>query len=115
MLPGITDLINKGADNHTLPEIHEELIAGNWIAFTVTDEVNPEVYFICEIKPPVFIVGMAWGSRIDEWLDDVLGAFEKIARQCNCDKISINGRPGWVKLGKQRGFKPQTTTIVKVI
>ena len=113
LVPGLRKLLDKGTVPYETEEIKAGIENGTWILFIAMDDQTPLAYFICRIKSAVFEVGLCWGGRMAEWGDSVIESFELVARESGCTKLTIGGRPGWVKLGKQYGFKPKSITIVK--
>lgn len=113
MVDGLKALLDKGTHPYTPDQVHDWIIEGSWVTFARYDGNETLAYFVCRIKPPVFEVGLCWGTGMNEWLDDTLETFELIARQSGCNKLSVVGRPGWSKIGRSRGFHPKALTIVK--
>ena len=113
MVGGLKKLLDKGTVPYTTDEIQAGLYDGSWLLFAAVEEEKPVCWWIGRIHAHVLELGLCWGSGMDKWLDYSLATFEQLARDAGCNKISIGGRPGWVKLGKSRGFNVKSITIVK--
>lgn len=97
-------------------DILNNCCSGKWLLFSMFEDDKPVVSLVVEIREGeqrVFDVGFCWGTRLDEWIDEVYNSFEVIARQCDCDVIAFNGRPGWKYLARHFGFKVNSMTYIK--
>jgi len=59
------------------------------------------------------VILTAGGEHLDEWLDDIMIAFDRLAIEQMADVIAIHGREGWVKKLKPYGYEPAHTTVIK--
>ena len=112
---GIDEVLKLGLIGLTEQDVFENVRDGQWLMFTVFDEGQPVVSLVAVIRGKLFDVGLCWGSRVNEWIKDVHQMFEVVGRELGCEMIAFNGRPGWRKLAKERGFKVKTVTYMKDI
>lgn len=115
---GLENLLWKRDGSHTLDETRDNLDSGEWMLFCAYEDQQIFASFVCRIRRgtySIFEIGMCWGEKMDEWLIMACAAFEKIARDYDCTKLAINGRPGWVKRGKAFGFTISAVTIIKEV
>lgn len=116
----------EGLDNllerHTLQvwteqDFIDKLQAGDWQLFIVASDDNKiQANLVCTIAgSDVFEVGFCWGEGADQWTGEVFDTFAAIGRQLGCDKMALNGRPGWSKMAKKLGFSVNSVTFARPI
>lgn len=114
---GMDKMLKYSLHLHNADSIRERCMSGDWLLFCMYQGPEPVVSIVADIRQGdgcrVFEVGFCWGSRIDEWIDEVYQSFERVARECGCGAIAFNGRPGWRKLGRQFGFEMKTMIFTK--
>jgi len=55
----------------------------------------------------------AGGTNLNDWCDTFLDSAEVLAKEQGASKLTINGRPGWSRRLKKRGFRPVITVLEK--
>lgn len=113
--PGLAEVLKLGMGRQSTDQVLDNLQHKRWLLFMVMADKLPAACFVVRVEARIFEIGMCWGEHLTEWLDDILTAFVRVGRELDCDKLAINGRPGWVKLGKARGFNVKSVTIVRDI
>ncbi len=118
--------LREGADKclkwslgmNTEQQLYDGIAAGEYLLFACMDGDEPVATVVGAIRQGddlVFDVGYCWGTRVDDWIEQVYQAFEVIAKQVGCATMSFNGRPGWRKLAHNYGFSINSMTFVKVL
>lgn len=51
------------------------------------------------------------GIDMDQWVDGFIDVWKRLARELQCDRISIKGRKGWQRFALKKGFKHQFTIM----
>jgi len=114
---GMEKMLKFSLNLHNGDSIRDRCISGDWLLFCMFDEGEPVVSIVADIREGdgcrVFDVGFCWGSRVDEWIDEIYHSFEQVARECGCGAIAFNGRPGWRKLAREFGFEMRTMVFTK--
>ncbi len=116
--PGLAETLKHGIGQYNSDDVLNRLLNDTWLLFMVMDNdslVACQVVRIVESQKRLFEIAVCWGSDMDKWLDDILEAFIRIAKDFKCVELAINGRPGWVRLGKPRDFKVKAVTITRAI
>lgn len=113
---GMERLFKQSLGLFNAEDIRDNCAKGQWLLFCMFEDGEPVVSIVVEIREGeqrVFDVGFCWGTRLDDWIDDVYSNFVRIARECGCDAIAFKGRPGWRKLAQNFGFTINSMTYVK--
>lgn len=69
------------------------------------------IEFVQMAKVKVAHIIACGGERVDDWLYDWWEEFLPVAKEQNCTRVSVSGRPGWVKKLSCLGFKHAYTTV----
>ena len=115
--PGIAGVLKRSLGIWTEGDVLKKIESGEWLLFAMIDQGKAAVVLVAELRPgtdgDIFDVGMCWGTRLHEWLDEVCAAFEVIALECGCRYLAFNGRPGWCRLAKSHDFEVNSMTFSK--
>jgi len=116
--PGIEKMLKHGIGTHTAESVRQGAIDGDLLLFVAVreGELEPLATLICSVTVGdrrVFEVGMAWGTQMGEWLDEVFDGLLSVAIELKCDVVAITGRRGWVKLFKDRGFNEKMVVLTR--
>lgn len=115
---GMDKLFKESLGLMNADDILNNCADGKWLLFCMYEEGEPVVSLVCEIREGdvrIFDVGFCWGTRMEEWINQVYESFETIARQCGCEYIAFKGRPGWRKLAHNFGFSVSSMSYVKAL
>jgi hypothetical protein len=113
---GIEGLLKINLGTDTKGKVYRECTEGRALMFAMYEAGEPVVVIVADITQGdelIFNVQYCWGTRVDDWIDEVYNAFEIIAKQAGCGTIVFNGRLGWRKLARQYGFRVNTMIYVK--
>lgn len=105
---------------HNTPEdVRAFLMSGNMQAW----HIGWETVFVTMIQPygidpqrphtKVCNIVYCAGTGLKTWVDAIDAHFSAWARVMGCSQVLINGRAGWARVGKARGWHLATTTIVR--
>lgn len=127
-LPGCWDELRKGVDKvlkfslglASEQGIYDKVLAGDWLMFSVYEDGTPVVTLVTEIRgrndgTRLLDVYFCWGGQVDDWIDLVNEAFERIARETGCDHIAFNGRAGWSRMAKRLGYEVNSMIFKKAV
>jgi len=94
--------------------IKEKLLTGeNLLLLAIEGGILASI--VCEIvqtaKIKVCHIVACGGVRADIWLDKWYEVIVPLAKEQNCQRISVSGRKGWEKKLKGYGFKHAYTTL----
>jgi hypothetical protein len=112
---GIDGLLKINLGTDTKGKIYRECLSGEALMFAMYEDGEPVVVLVATLTQGddlIFNVQYCWGSRVNDWIDEVYNSFETIAKQAGCKTILFNGRLGWRKLARQYGFRINTMIYV---
>jgi hypothetical protein len=121
--PYARDGLDNMLDNHSLgiwteQDFIERLQSGEWQLFIVFEGEQLLASLVCTIaqgRDKVFEVGFCWGEAAQAWTEQVYNSFAVIGRELGCDKMTLNGRPGWARMAKKLGFEVNSVTFARNI
>lgn len=70
---------------------------------------------LCYPKHKTLMVVHTAGDGMNEWLDDLIAAFDQFAKGMGCKFIEEYGRKGWQKTLQKRGWSPVYTVMRKEV
>ena len=53
------------------------------------------------------------GSRLDEWMSDIIELLEQWAKTCGCDGMELTGRRGWARKLQPEGWEEEYVIVSK--
>ena len=108
MLKKATDITNGRAD---VWEIFDALISGEAQLWIVFDDKTPIAAITTKVKQyngfKALFIDFVGGSKMNEWLKDVLVILKRFAKDNECDQLEGYGRIGWKKVLSKFGWKPE--------
>lgn len=89
--------------------LYEDAIKGRVIPMVVSDGKAIITVFMFEIKDNAIYATYMYGSRMAEWLDDVIDAAKKLAKDMKIPYLRVNledgeTRRGWIRVFKRKDF-----------
>lgn len=127
-LPGCWDMLRQGVDKvlkfsmglTTEQDIYNRCLKGDWLLFSVFDTGQPVVTLVAEIRQRrdetrLLDVYFCWGGQVDEWIDLVSDAMDRIAKETGCSHVAFNGRAGWSKMAKRLGYEVNSMIFKKAV
>ena len=117
--PGLQDLL----DNHTLgawtvEEIRDKCATGEWLLVVVSDDGEIIANLVCNINEGenrLFEIGLCWGTAADAWSGDIIAACDQVGREMGCDRLTVDGRPGWRNIMRREGFTVKSVRYMRDI
>jgi len=117
--PLVDKALEKGHGEMDSDDIHSMIEDGDCILIlaVVGDNVAAAIVTTLVARPALreLIILTAGGCELDEWLDEVMFMFDKLAREQQAEIISIHGRRGWVGKLKKYGYNEAYTTVIKEV
>lgn len=107
--PGLDNLlINHTLGRWSTADVLDNLEAGEWQLFLVSDGDQVIASIICNVMDghkKTLELGLCWGQGVDEWSDEFSAAIDQIGAELGCDQLALDGRPGWRKIMRKHGFE----------
>ena len=117
--PGLEDLLEHYTlGKWTAPEVLENLQAGEWQLFVISDDIRILACLVCSIlegHKKTLEIGLCWGAGANSWTGEVNAAFEQIALEMGCEQLALDGRPGWRNMARKLGYKLDSVRYVREI
>ena len=90
-------------DGHSHLEVVERVKAGEFLAVEI-DERAVLIIEVLEREHRVLNVVLCAGWAMPKWISSAVAFLRKMAVDQGCEKVRVQGRPGWVKVLGRRGF-----------
>lgn len=107
--PGLENLlINHTLGRWTVADVLDNIEAGEWQLFLVSDGERIIASIVCNVMDghkKTLELGLCWGTGVNEWSQDVSDALDQIGRELGCDQLALDGRPGWRNIMRKHGYE----------
>lgn len=117
----LLDQANAVANGEINDEVMLEKISeGRWILLAVVENkseviaaVTLDIQYTFPSGKKILAIGSAGGTKMDLWLDEMYSVVKTYAGHFGAEELYINGREGWGRVLKDKGFRKVYSTFVK--
>lgn len=110
----VRQLIARGLEydgHYSVDDVLKEVFAGRADIWLGDQSVAVTSMIECP-QARKFNIWVAAGEK-DELINEMYPQFEQRAREHGCKSVMITGRPGWVRVMKDTGFKEVARVLAK--
>jgi hypothetical protein len=108
--------LEHAVDGMTTADVLDRIVDGSLVLIVVTDDIGKAIAsmtleVVDQPRGRICHCMTLGGIDLEIWVHEYIGVWKQIARELDCDYITIKGRAGWEKYARKFGFEHQYTIM----